>query len=485
MRAAARVIAAALSLGLVGSPSVPAERSAHAGPAPTTVDAGLRAELAATAPGQLLSVVARLVAQTDPATIHAPTADLRHAAVVSALRAQAATTQADLLGLLAARRAQGLVAAVDPLWIFNGIAITAVPSVILELAARPEVESLLPDRILQMPALRTGVPSLRDLPDAAAPEPNIALAGAPRLWELGLRGRGIVVANVDTGVDLSHPDLAGRWRGGTNSWYDPSGEHPLNPTDVNGHGTSTMGVMVGGDAGGTTVGMAPDATWIAAKAFDDRGIATSRSIHRSLQWLLDPDGDPATADAPDVVDNSWTMLSSGCDLEFRLDLANLRAAGILPVFSAGNHGPLPGTMPSPANNPDAFAVGATDEADAVDPASSRGPSPCGPAVAPSLAAPGVNVRTTDLYGQYRTVSGTSIAAPHVAGALALLLDAFPDLPADRQAAALEAGAADVGPAGADPATGYGRLDVLMAYQWLCSSGGQGGRGRMTGVCAVP
>src|SRR5262245_62300138 len=156
-----------------------------------------------------------------------------------------------------------------------------------------------------------------------------------------------------------------------------------------------MGVMVGGDAGGSSVGVAPDATWIAVKIFNDRGTATSSGIHQGFQWLLDPDGNPATADAPDVVNDSWTMSTSGCLLDFQPDLANLRAAGILPVFSAGNYGPLSGSSRSPANLPEAFAVGATDDADVVDLSSGRGPSACGQPVYPQLVAPGVGIRTTD------------------------------------------------------------------------------------------
>ncbi|MFD0578633.1 S8 family serine peptidase [Dactylosporangium darangshiense] len=212
--------------------------------------------------------------------------------------------------------------------------------------------------------------------------------------------------------------------------------------------------------------MAPDARWIAVKMFNDRGAATSTAIHRGFQWLLDPDGNPDTADAPDVVNDSWTSSAGGCNLDFQPDLAMLRAAGILPVFSAGNYGPTAGTVLSPANNPEAFAVGSTDLADVIDPSSSRGPSACGQPVVPRAVAPGVNVRTTDLYGLYTTASGTSLAAPHVSGALALLLSAFPDLPADRQAAALEGGAADLGPGGPDNDYGYGRLDAFAAYQWL-------------------
>jgi subtilisin family serine protease len=413
---------------------------------------------------QLVRAIVVLAAQVDPSAIKAPNRRQRGASLERALRATADNAQKGVLALLHKRQAQGLVGTVDPLWILDGVGVTAAPSVIRELAARPDVREIDPDLTIQAPVTAGSAAAVASGP--APPEPNVALVNAPALWDLGFRGQGVVVASMDTGVDGSHPDLAGRWRGGSNSWYDPNGQHPTVPTDVNGHGTATMGVMVGGDAGGTSIGMAPDARWIAVKIFNDRGTATSTAIHRGFQWLLDPDGNPDTPDVPDVVNDSWTLSAGGCNLDFQPDLAKLRAAGILPVFAAGNYGPTEGTVLSPANNPEAFAVGSTDDSDAIDPSSSRGPSACGQPVMPRAVAPGVDVRTTDLYGLYTTVSGTSLAAPHAAGALALLLSAFPDLPADRQAAALEGGAVDLGPSGPDSDYGYGRLDVLAAYRWL-------------------
>jgi subtilisin family serine protease len=174
--------------------------------------------------------------------------------------------------------------------------------------------------------------------------------------------------------------------------------------------------------------MAPDAKWIAVKIFNDRGQATTTGIHQGFQWLLDPDGDPSTPDAPNVVNNSWTMSTASCALDFQLDLR--AAAGMLPVFAAGNYGPTPGTVASPANLPEAFAVGGSDNADAIYAYSSRGPSSCAGATAPALTAPAVDVRTSDLYGGYVTETGTSMAAPHVSGALALLLGQIPGLTAD-------------------------------------------------------
>jgi hypothetical protein len=431
-----------------------------------TAAAGQRPPGGVAGPARMMDVIVVLKAQADLSGIRVGTRSQRLRAVEGALRAKAAGSQAGLLELLQRRRAQRLVAGVEPLWIVNEVAVRAAPSVIRELAARPDVREVRPSVTIQAPAPTAAAGAATT---AGPAEPNVALVNAPALWDLGYRGQGVVVANVDTGVDVTHPDLAGRWRGGSNSWYDPNGEHPTTPTDVNGHGTWTMGAMVGGDAGGTAVGVAPDARWIAVKIFNDRGATTSTTIHRGFQWLLDPDGNPATADAPNVVNNSWTMSVGGCNLDFQPDLSNLRAAGILPVFAAGNYGPTSGTVLSPANNPEAFAVGATDDADALDPSSSRGPSACAQAVAPKLVAPGVGVRTTDLYGTYVDGYGTSMAAPHVAGALALLLNAFPGLDAARQETALESGAADLGAAGLDDAHGYGRLDVLAAYQWLAST----------------
>ena len=418
---------------------------------------------------RMVDVVVVLRAQADLTRV-AATARSRPArlfAVEGALRATAAGTQRGLLDLLHARQAQQLVSTVTPLWIVNEIGVRAAPTVVRELAARPDVLAVRPDVTITAPA-----PSLAIGPQsstAGVPEDNVARIGAPALWSLGYRGQGVVVANMDTGVDVTHPDLAARWRGGSNSWYDPNLQHPTTPTDVNGHGTQTMGVMVGGDAGGTSVGVAPDARWVAVKIFSDQGTTTATKIHQGFQWLLDPDHNAATADAPNVVNNSWTMSTATCALDFQPDLRNLRAAGILPVFSAGNYGPTPGTVMSPANLPEAFAVGGTDDLDALDPYSSRGPSACAGAVAPKLTAPDTGVRTTDLYGGYVEDTGTSIAAPHVAGALALLLSAFPGLPADRQEAALDSAAVDLGAPGPDNDYGYGRLDVLAAYQWLAAT----------------
>jgi subtilisin family serine protease len=477
MRRFGLLLALTLAATVLASGTARAALPRVAAPQAAVAAPQLQREFDAAGRGDMVKAIVVLKSQADLASVHGLARKNRPGAAARILRARADLTQRSLRALLKLRRAQGLVSDIQPLWIVNAIAVTATQAVISELAARQDVREIRPDLVVPAPpAAATATPATATpatvTPATATPaaaEPNVALVNAPALWDLGYRGQGIVVANMDTGVDVSHPDLASRWRGGTNSWYDPNGEHPATPTDISGHGTWTMGVMVGGDAGGSSVGIAPDATWIAVKIFNDRGTATTTGIHQGFQWLLDPDGNPATADAPDVVNNSWAMSASGCLLDFEPDLASLRAAGILPVFAAGNYGPLAGSSASPANNPEAFAVGATDDTDVLYSYSSRGPSSCGQPVYPQLTAPGVGIHTTDLYGLYADPTGTSVAAPHAAGVLALLVQAFPGISADRQAAALESGAVDLGTAGADNDYGYGRLNALAAYQWLATT----------------
>ena len=423
----------------------------------------LLARLNAMQPGEVVTVIVTLRDQTNLSVLGLQNRPDRQQVVLQTVQARAHASQRAISAILDVRRDQGQVARVVPFWVFNGLSVTATKDTILELAARDDVASLAPDEIDLQPAAPL---------TAASAEPNLALINAPALWGLGYSGQGVVVANMDTGVDISHPELAARWRGGSNSWFDPYGQHPVTPVDISGHGTWTMGVMVAGDASGTSVGVAPQAQWIAVKIFNDSGAGTATAIHQGFQWLLDPDQNPSTADAPQVVNNSWSYGGPGCRLDFQNDLRTLRAAGILPVFAAGNYGPGAATSVSPGNYPEAFAVGGINNNNLIFSGSSRGPSACGePATTyPELVAPAVSIKTTDRYGLYTTASGTSLSAPQVAGALALLLSAFPGLTADAQAAALLNSAVDLGAAGPDNSFGYGRLDVLGAYNWLAGGG---------------
>lgn len=355
------------------------------------------------------------------------------------------------------------------LWIINGLAIEADPATIHALASRPEVLRIQQDRVIVMDS---AIPS-----EISGPaEINLELINAPALWQRGFAGQGVTVAIVDSGVDPDHPDLGPRWRGGNNSWFDPNGEH-ADPFDADGHGTGVLGVILGGAEGGTQIGVAPEAQWIAVKLFNDAGVGTLSNILQGFGWLLDPDGDLSTDDAPDVVNNSWNISESEnqCFRDIEPAIRMLKEAGIAVVFAGGNSGPAPFTSLSPCNNPDAFAVGSVGSAASatlVSAFSSRGPSACDGSIFPEIVAPGYAIRTADLTlgsapGQaYSYFSGTSLAAPHVTGVMALLLSAFPDIQPLALETALKMAASDLGLAGSDNDYGFGLLDADAAFSLL-------------------
>ncbi len=264
---AACLVAALTGAGPVGAQdAAPRPAGAAEPPAPAaTFDPALRAALGAAGPRATISVIVILVQQLD-VTALGDGGDHPGRRVVNRLRGLADTTQAGLRGVLAQRRQQGTVERFVPLWIINGLAVTARPAVIWELASRPEVASV------ELDATVPGPGAASSATVATVAEQNLEAVNASELWALGYQGSGVVVANMDTGVDGTHPDLASRWRGGTNSWYDPHGQHPTSPVDVSGHGTMTMGIMVGGDAGGTAVGVAPDATVDRSQALQRSGL---------------------------------------------------------------------------------------------------------------------------------------------------------------------------------------------------------------------
>jgi subtilisin family serine protease len=423
----------------------------------------LRSAIQSLRQGEEVSVIVKLRGRADLGFLSDFRGNGRHArrhAIAGALKQHAESARKQLKPLLESAKVRNP----KHLWLINGVALTAPAELILELASHPAVESIRTDATLQVPTASAGA--------SAVPEWNLTSIRAPELWNLGYTGAGVVVANMDTGVDINHPDLQARWRGGTDSWFDPNGEH-AEPYDAHGHGTQTMGVIVGGDAGGTAIGVAPGAQWIAVKIYDDAGHTTYSTIHLAFQWLLDPDGKSGTDDGADVVNASWVIdLVNTCSLEFQPDIDTLKMAGIAIAFAAGNYGPYAGTSVSPANNSNAFSVGAVDEFKNIAYFSSRGPSPCDGSIYPELVAPGINIRTSDLtYGgviadSYSVVSGTSFSAPHAAGAMALLISAFPDIaPADLETG-LKASAFDLAAIGPDSVYGYGLVDVVSAYNYI-------------------
>ena len=375
--------------------------------------------------------------------------------LMEALRTFNAPLQAPLLKDLGVRKAEGVVALVT----VNAVAAHLSAKDIREIAQRPELATVRYDIGLLAPSRRPAVdpckparPTPRSrLPKACREEPKppasvtaaafdlaqpgspvMQAIGAPAAWKAGFTGKGVTVAIVDTGVFGQQVDLVGSFRGGRHDWFDVHGEQPQ-PADKHGHGTQIAGLVVGASGSGETLGVAPDAKWIAARLYNNANIGRLSQIHRIMAWVLDPDGNPATADAPQVVLNAWGLgdRAGTCDEEFASDVRWLRAAGIHVVFAAGNGGPNENSSLSPANNKGALAVGALDGAGELAQYSSRGVSACDARPYPDLVAPGELLRTTDVafaglpittYG-----TGTSFAAAVVAGELALLVQARPKL----------------------------------------------------------
>lgn len=416
----------------------------------------------------------------------------RRQTLVGRLQATARTSQAKLVAYLDQQVAAKRVARYQSYWIFNGIAVEGDLDAVIQIASRPEVEAVRANRIHRLPAPQ-GAPA-----DAAAPEWNIAQIEADRVWEAySVTGAGIVVANLDSGVDWTHPALQRKYRGYNASdpaasvhdynWYDPTGTYrnapgPNQPNLGSGsdHGTHTMGTIVGSEADGSNpIGVAPGAQWVAVKVFGNDGYATDEWLHAGFQWCLAPTdlngNNPDPSRAPDIVSNSWGD-DNGYDETFSRDVSAWNAAGIFSTWAAGNAGPDAGTVGSPASLAHSFAVGATDRDQSIASFSSRGPSPWGE-IKPEVAAPGVNVRSSIAGGTYESGwSGTSMATPHVAGLAALMWQAAGhSLSITATAFGITSTAAELGPVGEDNAFGYGLIDAYQAVGSVLSGGTFAGR----------
>jgi subtilisin family serine protease len=353
--------------------------------------------------------------------------------VVNSLKQVATRTQRPILDLLASANAQ-----VTPFWIVNTIKVTTTNEWLIQLlAAMPDVAAIKADQAWQIPEPQPGAQE----PTIQAIEWNVALIGSPEVWnQLGVRGEGIVVANIDSGVQFDHPALVTQYRGRQGetfdhnyNWHDPSGicgNPSLVPCDNTGHGTHTMGTAVGDDGGANQTGVAPGAQWIAAKGCETNSCSFT-ALLSSGEWILAPTDlngqNPRPDLRPHIVNNSWGSPST-TDIFYRSTVQSWRSAGIFPVFSIGNNGSSCGSAGVPGAYPESFGVGATDIFDDVAGFSGRGPADgFGGIVKPNISAPGVNVRSSIPTNSYISMSGTSMAAPHVSGVVALLWSAMPQL----------------------------------------------------------
>lgn len=289
-------------------------------------------------------------------------------------------------------------------------------------------------RAFELPALDSGGPH--------GVEWNVREVGADKVWAQGFRGQGVIVGNADTGVAWQHPALKASYLGWDGAaaihdyhWYDPW-DGSTEPWDDSGHGTHTAGIVVGLD-GENQVGIAPDARWIACRNMR-HGIGNPGKYLGCMEFLFAPfplggdplrDGDPSLG--AHVVNNSWGCPpEEGCEPNTLLiAVDNLRTAGQLMVASAGNEGPACSTVQDPpAIYDSSFSVGAITRGDRSASFSSRGPVTIDGSQRdkPDIVAPGEEIRSSVPDG-YASLPGTSMAGPHVAGAVALLWSSDPGL----------------------------------------------------------
>jgi len=417
----------------------------------------------------------------------------RHFRVVTELQEKARETQGPLLADLDARLGKG-VDGYKSYWLINAVLVTGTEDAIRELAARNDVDiaefDLIPELIKPTKTPVVGEKSTTAIGIA----PGIVSVGARRVWdELGIRGEGALIGSLDTGVDGNHPALASRWRGNyapaSECWLDVLGTNTTFPNDGNAHGTHTTGTMTG-LAPNDTIGVAPGALWIAANAINQgANPGFDNDILDCLEFFTDPDGNPATIDdVPDVVQNSWGVNENfsgyvDCDSRWWAAIDACEAAGVALVWSAGNEGPGSQTLRSPADRAttlyNCFSVGSTQyyAPYTISGFSSRGPAGpnCGPIanrMKPEISAPGSDIYSSVPGGGYQGGwDGTSMAGPHVAGVMALMRSANPNVDVITMKQVIMETALDRGAPGEDNDYGHGFLNAYDAV--LAVAGGLG------------
>ncbi|MBK8554588.1 MAG: S8 family serine peptidase [Lewinellaceae bacterium] len=442
------------------------------------------------APTEMQDALVILSAQEDMHSLlekyeteHTPL-EVRNVEVLTRLQNTAATSQPALLDKI--RALNGIDKdAIQTAWIVNVIAVRADAYTLERIALLPEV-----GEIDWNGPVTQEMPTHRE--PAAISSPNGSEVGlrairANFLWNLGYTGYGRKVMIIDTGEDAEHPALAGNWW-----WHEAPKSQAWTgsayPEDCSDHGSHVTGTTCGIDRKtNDTIGVAYNAHWIGAPLgnFNDC-VPFNQTIMSSLvtlQFALNPDGNVQTLDdRPDAINCSFNSGDFGCNTSStKAALNSLEAAGVAVVWSGGNTGPAAGTVASGASiNTDvvnSFCVGAVNGANPNFPIadfSSRGPTPCGGSgsllIKPEVSAPGVAVRSSTPNGTYQNFDGTSMAAPHTTGSIALLKEVFPTLSGTQIKLALYNSATDLGVAGEDNTYGMGMINLESAYNYLIAQG---------------
>lgn len=363
-------------------------------------------------------------------------------ALLNTLKDKAETSQLDLIKYLEQEKEKNRVSDFESYYIVNMVYVKGNRDVVKNISYMDEVEKIYLNR--KIDNNRPNPKNMKGILESDDEiEWNIEKVGAPLAWDLGIDGSGAVIGLIDTGADWTHEALRKGWRGydpnnpekpnSEGNWFDAVNNRDM-PYDEAGspHGSHVLGTILGqGPEGKNKIGVAPGAKWIAAKAFSEEG-GYDNWLLAAGEWMLAPGGDPSLA--PDVINNSWSSGGGNTLDEWYRDMVKAwRAAGILPVFAAGNErlGPSqPGSIPNPANYPESFAVAATDKSNKRASFSKQGPGPYGEDIKPEISAPGVGIRSSVPGGYEGGWNGTSMATPHVVGATALLLSANNSLSPD-------------------------------------------------------
>ncbi len=371
------------------------------------------------------------------------------------LKRNAEVSQNSILSLLSKYKSFN----VKSLYSINAIVATVSKQEMKVIESRNDIKKIIRDIPVFIPKTFPGKRVEGDYGDYTFGLFNI---GIPEIRKsLNITGRNVVIGHIDTGVDDSHPDLAGKIL-----QYKDLTTGSSTPTDTHGHGTHTAATIVGGKASGKYIGVAPDAKLVVA-----RGIGSSSKLLESMEWMFDPDGNPDTLDLPKAVSCSWHS-GSGDQTAYYAMIEKWIEFGIIPCFSAGNSGPNPASITKPKEHPGTFANAAVDNKDAIASFSSRGPGMYKGSKTnkPDFAAPGKDVYSAKNGGGYTTKSGTSMACPHTAGVIALLFEANPDLTIDQVRDILTSTSVDLGTEGYDYNFGHGRIDAYSAVSLAISGG---------------
>ena len=399
--------------------------------------------------------------------------------LIPLLQQKASLTQGPILAILAAQ-ADVDPGSVAPLWITNAIYCRLGLEALIALDGEASIEmiELAPKEEIADAML---MPSPPQIMGANGHEASLDVIKANKLWQMGYTGNGRKALIIDTGTDPGHPALmrsfAGNYSDTSYAWFGLSDS----PTDCDNHGTHVAGTILGLDRQThDTIGVAFNGQWMASPAIE---CTNGPGATQALQWAIDPDGNPATtSDMPDAINNSWRFLPNGfgCSSAVQQAINALEAVGVAVICAAGNDYPdysVGGPAYANYSLVNSFAVGAiSSNSPALNIAgfSSRGPTECGGTgsllIKPEVVAPGVSIRSSVRGGAYASYQGTSMASPHVAGAVLLLKEAFPNASGTQIKLALYYSAVDLGDPGEDNVYGNGLIDVEAAFYYLIAEG---------------